>query len=60
MISVVDDSRCGRENHKWDKVLKNGPSKICGRQPLKSLLGPFLNTLSQMRFTLQIPENTKN
>ena len=21
----------------WDKVLKNGPSKICGRQPLKNL-----------------------
>ena len=19
----------------WDKVLKNGPNKICGRQPLK-------------------------
>ena len=19
----------------WDKILKNGPSKICGRQPLK-------------------------
>ena len=41
----------------WDKVFKNGPSKICGRQPLKSLkcfkgylpqilLGLFLNTLS--------------
>ena len=23
--------------NKWDKVLKNGPSKICGRQPLKNL-----------------------
>ena len=22
---------------KWDKLFKNGPSKICGRQPLKSL-----------------------
>ena len=22
----------------WDKVFKNGPSKICGRQPLKSFL----------------------
>ena len=21
----------------WDKVFKNGPSKICGRQPLKTL-----------------------
>ena len=46
--------------YKWDKVFKNGPSKICGRQPLKNpfkffkgclpqiLLGPFLNTLSQI------------
>ena len=23
----------------WDKVFKNGPSKICGRQPLKYLKG---------------------
>ena len=39
----------------WDKVFKRGPSKICGRQPLKNLkgyglpkqilLGPLLNTL---------------
>ena len=21
----------------WDKVLKNGPSKVCGRQSLKNL-----------------------
>ena len=21
----------------WDKVLKNGPNKICGRQPLKNM-----------------------
>ena len=21
---------------KWDKLFKNGPSKICGRQPLKT------------------------
>ena len=32
---------------KWDKVLKNGPSKICGRHT-KILLGSFLNTLTQM------------
>ena len=24
-------------NIKWDKVFKNGPSKICGRQPLKNV-----------------------
>ena len=41
----------------WVKVFKNGPSRICGRQPLKTfsngclpqiLLGPFLNTLIHM------------
>ena len=25
-----------------DKVFKNGPSKICGRQPLKNLMGSGL------------------
>ena len=30
----------------WDKVFKNGPSEICGRQPI--LLGPFLNTLTHL------------
>ena len=61
---------------KWDKVFKNGPSKICGWQPLKkfeevwtiqtiplqmfegclpkTLLGPFLNTLSQIKIISQI------
>ena len=24
---------------KWNKLFKNGPSKICGRQPLKNLKG---------------------
>ena len=48
-----------------DKVFKGGPSKICGKQPLKNLtlknfknlkhlpqilLGPFLNTLSHIDF----------
>ena len=27
---------------KWDKVFKNGPSNICGRQPLKDLKGSDL------------------
>ena len=26
---------------KWDKVFKNGPSKICGRQSLKNLNRPY-------------------
>ena len=33
---------------KWDQVFKNRPSKFCGRQPLKNLLGLFVNTSSQM------------
>ena len=24
---------------KWDKLFKDGPSNICGRQPLKNLNG---------------------
>ena len=26
-----------KQKHSWDKVFKIGPSKICGRQPLKNL-----------------------
>ena len=33
---------------KWNKVFKNEPSKICGRQPLKTLLGSFLPPLSKI------------
>ena len=33
---------------------KNGPSKICGRQPLKILLGSFFNTLSQIYNLLNV------
>ena len=29
------------DNIKWDKVFKNGPSKICGRQPLQKIWGEF-------------------
>ena len=27
----------GEEKVKWDKVFKNGPSKICGKPPLTSV-----------------------
>ena len=45
----------------WDKVLKSGSSKICGRQPLKnlkgyglqSLFGPLLNTLIRISLRSQ-------
>ena len=32
----------------WDKLFKSGVSKFCGRQPLKNLLTPLLNTLSHI------------
>ena len=35
----------------WDKVSKNGPSKIFGRQPLKNLHGSFLSTLPHIYFS---------
>ena len=34
----------------WDKAFKSRTSKVCERQPLKILLGPFLNTLSHIPF----------
>ena len=37
-----------RSSCKWGKVCKSGLCKFCGRQPLKNLLSPFLNTLSHM------------
>ena len=33
-----------------DKVFKSGLSKFCGRQPIKNLLSPLLNT---MPYTLE-------
>ena len=32
----------------WGKVFKSGLSQFCGRQPLKNLLSPLLNTFSHM------------
>ena len=59
-----------------DKVFKNGPNKICGRQPLKNLkgyglqilLGPFENTWTHLFESLKTilnyesndTNNTKN
>ena len=36
--------------HKWGNVFKIGLSKCYRRQPLKNVLSPLLNTLSQMIF----------
>ena len=32
----------------WVMIFKNGPSKICGRQPLKNFTWSILNTLTQL------------
>ena len=44
--------------HIWGKIFKNGPSKICGRQPLKKLKGYGLlkQRLSSTSFTWSIFE----
>ena len=38
----------------WGKVFKSRLSKFWGRHPLKNLLSPLLNTLSQMWYLLKI------
>ena len=44
-----------QSNYIWDKVFKNGPSKICGTQPLKNLKGyGLLNTLSHIYMYIYI------
>ena len=35
--AAVKELSCNKWKKLWDKVFKNGPSKICGRQPLKNL-----------------------
>ena len=42
-------------HYKWDKVFKNGPSKTCGRQPLKNLIWfcpsrPYISKFLKDRF----------
>ena len=32
----------------WDEVFKNGPSKICGRQPLRNFTWPILEYFVQI------------
>ena len=36
-LKQIEISPLTKEMNNWDKVLKNGPSKICGKQPLKNL-----------------------
>ena len=35
--NVCEKTVPSNHNAIWDKVFKTGPSKICGRQPLKNL-----------------------
>ena len=39
VIWVFAMETCYQQSYIWDKVFKNGPSKICGRHPLKKLKG---------------------
>ena len=39
MFISMFDVQYWKSNNIWDKVFKNGPSKICGRQPLKITKG---------------------
>ena len=41
-------------NNIWDKVFKNGPSKICERQPLKNLKWyvPYVGTRIYVRMEM--------
>ena len=64
---MSNNSRCNRCN----KLFKNGPSKICGRQPLKNSkgsglvklsstnFGPFLNTLSHINLVITNRETSE-
>ena len=41
MFISMFDVQYWKSNNIWDKVFKNGPSKICGRQPLKITKGMY-------------------
>ena len=51
IISIKEIIVCCNVMDKWDKVFKNGPSKICGRQPLNNLKR---HTLLKQTISLQI------
>ena len=40
----------------WDKVFKNGQSKICGRQPFKYLRGYGLPGIASSKLTIEAIE----
>ena len=47
-----------KNKKKWDKVFKDRPSKTCGRQPLKNLMGygVFKQTISLQIFKGCLPQ----
>ena len=50
---VLEYSTKIRRSLIWDKLFKSGLSKFFGRQPLKNLLSPLLNTLSHIESLLK-------
>ena len=51
MYDLFVDDRRYSTNH-WDKVFKNGPSKICARQPLKNVKWFGVLTAQKMKFSV--------
>ena len=47
---MTDNIYCVPCKNIWDKVFKNGPSEICGRQPLKNLVMVCLNRPYHFKF----------
>ena len=68
MIMVHQPVTNSSSPNNWVKVFKNGPSKICGRQPLCKFfkgclpqisIGPFLNTLPQILHKISTNSNNQ-
>ena len=62
MLSLDTAFFSGLTIHRWEKVFKNRPSEICGRQPLKNLKGyKFLKQISIgpfLCFVLDVPKSS--
>ena len=57
------EQKCYNEIDIWEKVFKNGLSKFCGRQPLKSLLSllcPIVSAKTSIKDVWQIPKYHSN
>ena len=60
LIEFISKNNISKYRGKYilEKVFNNRPSKICGRQPLEILLGPFLNTFSYIPCNVSLPNNS--